>query len=70
MIIKEFSKANYESVVYIDFGSNSMIHSAFDGDFDINLMIMVITANNPKVRFIPYKTLIILDEIQHEICFS
>lgn len=44
-----------------------MINSAFDGDFDINLMIMGITANNPKVRFIPYKTLIILDEIQHEI---
>lgn len=49
MIIKEFGKANYESVIYVDFRSNSMIHSAFDGDFDINLMIMVITANNPKV---------------------
>ena len=45
MIIKKFGKANYESVIYVDFRSNSMIHSAFDGDFDINLMIMVITAN-------------------------
>lgn len=41
-----------------------MIHSVFDGDFDINLMIMAITANDPKARFIPYKTLIIIDEIQ------
>lgn len=41
-----------------------MIHSVFDGDFDINLMIMAITANDPKARFILYKTLIILDEIQ------
>ena len=63
-IVKEFGKANYESVVYIDFKTNSMIHSAFDGDFDINLMIMAITANDPKARFIPYKTLIIIDEIQ------
>ena len=63
-IVKEFGKTNYESVVYIDFRSNSMIHSVFDGDFDINLMIMAITANDPKARFIPYKTLIILDEIQ------
>lgn len=41
-----------------------MIHSAFDGDFDINLMVLAITANDQKARFIPYKTLIILDEIQ------
>ena len=63
-IVKEFGKANYESVVYIDFRTNNMIHSVFDGDFDINLMIMAITANDPKARFIPYKTLIIIDEIQ------
>ena len=64
MIIEEFGKANYKSVVYIDFRTNSMIHSVFDGDFDINLMVMAITANDPKARFIPYKILIILDEIQ------
>lgn len=63
-IVKEFGKANYESVVYIYFRTNSIIHSVFDGDFDINLMIMAITANDPKARFILYKALIILDEIQ------
>ena len=63
-IVKEFGKENYENVVYIDFRSNHLIHSAFDGNFNIDLLVMAITANNPSARFIPHKTLLIFDEIQ------
>ena len=55
MIIKEFGKANYESVIYVDFRSNSMIHSAFDGDFDINLKIMVMLMLVKMMTLIVYQ---------------
>lgn len=63
-IVKEFGKEYYEHVVYIDLRSNTVIHSAFDGDFNIDLIVMAITANIPSARFVPNKTLLILDEIQ------
>ena len=62
--VKEFGKAFYESTVYLDLRANKTIHGVFDGDFDINQMIVSITASVPNARFIPDKTLLILDEIQ------
>lgn len=63
-IVKEFGKENYEYVIYVDLRSNNLIHSVFDGDFNVDLMVMAITANIPSARFVPNKTLLILDEIQ------
>lgn len=63
-IVKEFGKAFYDNVVYIDLRANKTIHTAFTGDFDVDNMVMAITANMTKSRFIPGKTLLILDEIQ------
>ncbi len=63
-IVKSFGKDFYESCVYIDLRANRTIHSAFEGDFDVDKMVMAISAVNTKAKFIPYKTLIILDEIQ------
>ncbi len=63
-IVKQFGKENYDSIVYLDLRANKSIHSAFDGDFNVNEMVLAITANTPKARFIPFKTLLILDEIQ------
>lgn len=63
-IVKEFGDKFYESTIFIDFRSDRMIHSAFEGDFDVDRMVMSITAAKPSVRFIPGKTLLILDEIQ------
>ena len=40
------------------------VHIAFEGDFDVNQMIMSISAIDTAARFIPEKTLIIFDEIQ------
>ena len=63
-IVKKFGKEFYENTVYIDLRANTKIHSAFDGDFDVDTMIMSISAADTSVRFEPGKTLIIFDEIQ------
>jgi len=63
-IVKEFGKRYYENVVYLDLRANKLVHKAFEGNFDVNLMVMAITANVLKATFVPEKTLLILDEIQ------
>jgi len=63
-IAKEFGKALYENVIYLDLRSNLSLHSAFNGDFDVNQMILSISSMLPRTNFIPGKTLLIMDEIQ------
>lgn len=63
-IVKQFGIENYESCIYIDLRANTTIHSVFDGDFDVDKMVMSITANDTSARFIKGDTLLILDEIQ------
>lgn len=63
-IVKEFGKEFYESTVYIDLRANRTIHKAFEGDFDVDLMVMSISSVDRTARFIPGRTLIIFDEIQ------
>ena len=62
--VKEFGKENYKSVVYIDFRNEKKLHQVFDGDFDVNMMVMGISALRNDVRFIEHETLLIFDEIQ------
>ena len=61
---KEFARANYDNVVYIDFKKNTSVRSAFEGDIDIDRITMMITAALPDAKFIPGHTVIILDEVQ------
>ncbi|MCR5268730.1 MAG: AAA family ATPase [Lachnospiraceae bacterium] len=63
-IVKAFGEAFYESTVYIDLRADQSMHSVFEGDFDVDRMIMSISAADTSARFIPGKTLIIFDEIQ------
>lgn len=63
-IVKQFGLENYESCIYIDLRANTTIHSVFDSDFDVDKMVMSITANDTSARFIKGDTLLILDEIQ------
>ena len=63
-IVRKFGEEYYESCVYIDLRANRTIHSAFEGDFEVDRMVMSISAADPHADFIPGKTLIILDEIQ------
>lgn len=61
---KKFGNEFYENVVYLDLRANKAIHTAFEGNFDINRMILSISAAEPSARFVPGKTLLIMDEIQ------
>ena len=63
-IVKLFGKEYYESVVYIDLRSEKSIHSVFFNDFDVDRMVMAISASKPGTKFLPGKTLLIFDEIQ------
>lgn len=61
---KKFGEEFYKNVVYLDLRENKSVHKAFQENFDVDQMILSITANIPSARFIPGKTLLILDEIQ------
>lgn len=63
-LVRAFGRNSYRNVVYLDLRANRSIHSAFDGDFNVNDMVLAITANMPGARFVPGETLLILDEIQ------
>lgn len=63
-IVRLFGQEKYESCVYIDLRANRNVHHAFEGDFNVDQMIMSISATDPSYRFIPGKTLLIFDEIQ------
>ncbi len=63
-IVRKFGEEFYENCVYIDLRANSNVHYAFDGDFNVDQMILSISAVIKDAKFISGKTLIILDEIQ------
>lgn len=63
-IVTIFGENNYENVVYLDFRQNKSIHKVFKGDFNINDITLLLSTVSPDFKFIPYKTLIIFDEIQ------
>lgn len=63
-IVREFAEDQYDNVVYLDLRANKAIHAAFEGNFDVDMMVMSITANDAGARFVPYRTLVIFDEIQ------
>lgn len=63
-IVRKFGEVFYKSCVYIDLRADQTIHHAFEGDFDVDRMVMSISAVKPSARFISGETLIILDEIQ------
>ena len=63
-IVRQFGRECYQNTVYIDLRANKSVHSAFAGDFDVDRMVMSITAAIPSATFVSGNTLIILDEIQ------
>ena len=64
-IIREFGKANYRSVIEINFFEHPEYVSIFDGDLSASEIYKRISLQLPNVRFIEHDTLIFLDEIQH-----
>lgn len=62
--VKQFAFENYENVVYVDFKKTVSARFAFEGDIDIDVISLRLTAVLPDAKFVPGKTVIVLDEIQ------
>lgn len=63
-IVKKFAEENFENVVYIDFMNDINARSFFQGDLNVNLIITFLSSFYVDTKFIPYKTVLIFDEIQ------
>ncbi len=62
--IRAFGKANYESVVEINFVLQKKFRSIFDDGYEVDSIIRNISLLEPSQKFIPGKTLIFFDELQ------
>ena len=47
-IVRQFGEEFYENCVYIDLRANSQVHYAFEGDFDIDQMVLSISKSPSK----------------------
>lgn len=63
-IVREFAKQYYQNQIYINFKNNDDLKPIFDENFDIDRIMMDLSAKMPKIKIIPYKTILIFDEIQ------
>ncbi len=62
--IDAFAKANYQSVVRINFVEQKMYKSIFDEGYEVDTIIKNISLLNPEQKFIPGKTIFFFDELQ------
>lgn len=63
-IIEHFAEDNYEENVEINFKKTPSATEIFDGDLDVDSLIMALKFRFPDKKITPGKTLIFLDEIQ------
>lgn len=63
-IVKQFAEEYYENVIYINFKTSDNLKSVFDDDLEVDRILMDLSARKPDIILIPYKTLIIFDEVQ------
>ncbi len=62
-LMKEFGRTHFKHTAYVNFDNNKNMANVFDGDYDINRILMAINIET-GVKIIPEETLIIFDEIQ------
>lgn len=62
--IRAFGKANYESVIEINFVLQKKFRTIFEDGYEENAIIKNISLLEPSWQFIPGKTLIFFDELQ------
>lgn len=62
-IIKEFGEQEFDNMVYINCYKNEVISKLFEGDTDVNRLLVGLSAF-AKQTITPGKTLVFLDEIQ------
>ena len=63
-IVQEYCKNKYENVIYINFMNLESIKKIFNKDLIVDNIIRDLSGALPGTKFIPYKTVIIFDEIQ------
>jgi len=64
-IIDDFAKKNYENYIYINFELVPEHKSIFDGNLDMETLIMQLEVTFPEKKIIENKTILFLDEIQN-----
>lgn len=62
--IRSFAKANYESVIEINFVLQKKFRAIFDNGYEVDTIIKNISLLEPSWEFIPHKTLLFFDELQ------
>ena len=62
--IKQFARNNFKYVNLIDFWKTPNAVSAFDDSLEVDQIIKNLSALFPSFKFVPYETVLILDEIQ------
>ncbi len=63
-IVNQFAHDQYESVIYLNFMTNSNYKECFSGNLDVDTIVSELNFRNKSFKFIPNKTVIIFDEIQ------
>lgn len=63
-IVKKFANDNYNNVILINFKKEPSMKSCFNSDLNVDVLVTNISANKPGAIFVPYKTVLIFDEIQ------
>lgn len=62
--VRAFGKANYESVIEINFVLGKKFRAIFDNGYEVDTIIKNISLLEPSWQFIPGKTLLFFDELQ------
>lgn len=62
-LMKEFGRTHFKYTAYVNFDNNENMASVFDGDYDVDRILMAINIES-GVKIVPEETLIIFDEIQ------
>lgn len=62
--IRKFGRENYKNVIEINFVLQKQFRGIFDNGFQVDTMIKNISLLNPKLEFLPGRTLFFFDEIQ------
>ena len=62
--IRAFAKANYESVLEINFVLQKKFRTIFDDGYEVDTIIRNITLLEPSWKIVPHKTLLFFDELQ------
>ena len=63
--VLRFARQHYKHVVYLNFFENPNYKTIFEGSLNVDDVILMMSAfTGADVRFIPHKTVIVLDEIQ------